>query len=807
MHMSETTYIESLGPTAFWPLNDASSSSTAVDLVGGAWVGSTSYSVGTYRTNGGDVYVCTTAGTSASSGGPTGTGSGIADGSCVWNYSRPAYASVYGTVTFGVSASQPSDTDTGAQAGSSSSGLNGIGSTAWSIPAATGSGNVGDFTSGVWVNFTTSIPSYGVLIGQGTGSSTGWCLSIHGNKPNYIVNNSTSVDGPSAINDGSWHLLVMRRLNGVVTLSLDASDLSGTSTTFNGAVGDTSPMGILQFASGYSSLSFTGIAKKAFFFNGLSLTDAEVTQIYNDAMSGGGAATTATLSGPTSGAVSVPSTNFTVALDGTYTGTVTPASTGSGTFSPTSLSWSGSSTSETFTYTPTSTSGSPHEISISASPSLTIDGSPIGYTVTSGPTTIPVNDANVFYSPGNWYVNGSTYAQSNNPGAYIKTGFTGTSCALAVDVSTLVAGSVSAGSYPTFGWSIDDGPVTTVQLTSSSSTLTLATGLASGNHTLRIDYISGDFNIDRWTNPTMVLRITGIVVDNSASSVAPTLLPNRLVVFGDSITEGAYTYGATSPGGQDATQSFVCALALGLDAEYGIIGFSGQATGSGGAGGIPSLLTTWPSFDSLHSRLSGGHFLTSFNYVAIAEGTNGTSTSDMNTLLSDMRAAAPSATLLACVPFGGFNRSAISAATMPDSNSHVIDCGTDIETGLTNTNNSLATREAAAGPHPRPFMHGQLGSRLAATVKAAVSGGTIPSASDVRFGTSVGSTTGTLHVPTASQVLNGISVDATTGNVVLPATSNVRSGTTFGPSSSETGTLNVSGGSGSETLTYGIFYA
>jgi hypothetical protein len=34
----------------------------------------------------GKVYVCTTAGTSAGSGGPTGTGSGISDGSCVWSY-------------------------------------------------------------------------------------------------------------------------------------------------------------------------------------------------------------------------------------------------------------------------------------------------------------------------------------------------------------------------------------------------------------------------------------------------------------------------------------------------------------------------------------------------------------------------------------------------------------------------------------------------------------------------------------------------------------------------------------------------
>ena len=74
-------------------------------------------------------------------------------------------------------------------------------------------------------------------------------------------------------------------------------------------------------------------------------------------------------------------------------------------------------------------------------------------------------------------------------------------------------------------------------------------------------------------------------------------------------------------------------------------------------------------------------------------------------------------------------------------------------------------------------------------IYATAGGGTIPAASDVRFGVAVGSgsgtcyvpaaadvrhgtdvdaTTGTCYVPTASQTLYGINVDATTGNVTLP---------------------------------------
>lgn len=56
-----------------------------------AWGGSTVYSVGTKRANGGNVYRVTTAGTSASSGGPTGTSSSISDGTVVWEYLAPQY--------------------------------------------------------------------------------------------------------------------------------------------------------------------------------------------------------------------------------------------------------------------------------------------------------------------------------------------------------------------------------------------------------------------------------------------------------------------------------------------------------------------------------------------------------------------------------------------------------------------------------------------------------------------------------------------------------------------------------------------
>jgi len=51
-----------------------------------AWAPSTSYAVGNRRSNGGNAYQCIAAGTSASSGGPSGTGSSITDGGAKWKF-------------------------------------------------------------------------------------------------------------------------------------------------------------------------------------------------------------------------------------------------------------------------------------------------------------------------------------------------------------------------------------------------------------------------------------------------------------------------------------------------------------------------------------------------------------------------------------------------------------------------------------------------------------------------------------------------------------------------------------------------
>lgn len=63
-------------------------------LPAAAWTGNTAYAVNAQVINNiANIYICTVAGTSAASGGPTGTGSGIVDGSVTWNWVSNVIAS------------------------------------------------------------------------------------------------------------------------------------------------------------------------------------------------------------------------------------------------------------------------------------------------------------------------------------------------------------------------------------------------------------------------------------------------------------------------------------------------------------------------------------------------------------------------------------------------------------------------------------------------------------------------------------------------------------------------------------------
>jgi len=56
--------------------------------VGAAWQPGAAVMAGQYAVSNGNTYVCQTAGTTAASGGPSGTGTNIADGTAVWTFNN-----------------------------------------------------------------------------------------------------------------------------------------------------------------------------------------------------------------------------------------------------------------------------------------------------------------------------------------------------------------------------------------------------------------------------------------------------------------------------------------------------------------------------------------------------------------------------------------------------------------------------------------------------------------------------------------------------------------------------------------------
>jgi len=96
---ASTTYTAQINTTPYEYTSDANP--TDQEIVEGlaaavnaaAWQSGTVYAAGAHVSNDtSKVYVCRTGGTSAGSGGPTGTGTGITDNTCTWDYLGPVQA-------------------------------------------------------------------------------------------------------------------------------------------------------------------------------------------------------------------------------------------------------------------------------------------------------------------------------------------------------------------------------------------------------------------------------------------------------------------------------------------------------------------------------------------------------------------------------------------------------------------------------------------------------------------------------------------------------------------------------------------
>lgn len=322
----------------------------------------------------------------------------------------------------------------------------------------------------------------------------------------------------------------------------------------------------------------------------------------------------------------------------------------------------------------------------------TSNGSTTTVTVAAGPQTINVTNSAWYWSPGNWYSDGagsmgannvkasSTYARTWNVGAYFRFGFSGASAGnvvLNVDCSSLSA--ITSVNRPILMSSVDGAAPTETTLTSATTTVTLATTTASGTVKVWLKGIgTNSGGGDRWTTPTLAVKVTSLTIPAAASMVATTAKTRKMLVFGDSLAEGTATLSNTHDNtGQDGSQIWGALLADALDAEVAIVGCDTQGWSQSGIDNVPAFSSAWNLHTAGLSRLTSSLIDPQPDVIVINHGKNGTfTTGTVTSTLAAIRAAAPSAKIYVVVTFDQTNASSITGATMPDANCKVVNLGT-----------------------------------------------------------------------------------------------------------------------------------
>jgi lysophospholipase L1-like esterase len=329
--------------------------------------------------------------------------------------------------------------------------------------------------------------------------------------------------------------------------------------------------------------------------------------------------------------------------------------------------------------------------------------------------TIAYSNAAIYWSPNNWYDSGSAKI-THNSGAYFK--FKTTSNKIVV-----VCPSTTVYQRPLeLNWSVDGVEQASYPVpygTSGVTELILSESLGRSLKEIKVQYSTLSridtgtaYAEDRWTTSSAHrLVVTGIKIDASASISATTPRPLSLTIFGDSITEQAV------PG--LAHQGYAAKLADAINAEYSQIafGYLGIEYEYGADTPAPRLVDSWNLHFQGQSRLTTGSLTPQPDIIAINIGTNdhalggpvatATFESNLNTILTAMRTAAPTAKVVVIVPFALRYATQIAAAVSGRSNMFVTNLGATGQTFV-------------ASPNSDDNLHPNVtGSALAATAIAA----------------------------------------------------------------------------------------
>lgn len=248
-----------------------------------------------------------------------------------------------------------------------------------------------------------------------------------------------------------------------------------------------------------------------------------------------------------------------------------------------------------------------------------------------------------------------------NSGSQVSAQFTGTGVSARFDVSSNVAGSI-----PTIAWHVDQAAWQEAEIASSVS---LASGLAPGQHTVTVLARGLDEKRSRWA-PPLESSITFLSFDVTGGAVQSSVRPLRakIEILGDSITEGVKVWsshdGKTgSAWVADARISYPFQTAEQLGLELRQVGFGYLGILKSGNGGVPKAND---SFNWIYQGVPRDSWQA--DMVVVNEGTNDSSQNATTfrdgyvTYLTTIRAAYPSAKIVGLRPFNGSQAAQVQAA-------------------------------------------------------------------------------------------------------------------------------------------------
>ncbi len=488
------------------------------------------------------------------------------------------------------------------------------------------------FTAEAWIRGGGSGPA--VAFGN---STVFWVGTNGGNLVAYIGSGGTQTalsGGAYAGLNAAWHHVALTSGPAGSTLWLDGAAVA-TSTTALSATGATfgAGLGLRNFEAGpnfYGPFTWPGAVDELAVFAGIRYSAAftppsapysggetALMALYH--LDGTGADSTGAAVTPTIGAPGITglTPGGTSTIGGSYAGSAPTGLTysldGGASVSVAATIGSGS-----YSFTVATPAAGSHSISVTGAGPNTATGGPTSFTTATGPTVIQPNNPALLYSPFNWQVT-STVATAWNPGAYVRTLFSGTACTLNFDVSQ------NAAPLSQIWWRVDNGPWTMAAVAA-----TIACAIPSGTsnadvpfHLLELWFKSMDSTgtLNRWNAPSQTaIRFTGLTLATGAAVLAPGAAPLRVLVFGDSIVEGIRTLGeaiSTTPDNNDALLGWVAALREHLGAEIGFAGWGGT--------GYTTTFGNTPVFGTTYASLAAGvtrGFSPSPDLIIINHGTN-----------------------------------------------------------------------------------------------------------------------------------------------------------------------------------------